>query len=57
MRVAAIAAQAVAALSQAPDLGQYRLLTWVASGVGKNLGLVLESTKTESGDRRYSVKG
>jgi len=55
--VAAIAAQAVAALSQAPDLGQYRLLTWVASGVGKNLGLVLESTKTESGDRRYSVKG
>ena len=30
---------------------------FLSGGVGKKMGLAVESTKTESGDRRYSVKG
>ena len=28
-----------------------------SGALGKKMGLAVESTKTESGDRRYSVKG
>jgi hypothetical protein len=30
---------------------------FLSGAVGKKLGLAVESTKTESGDRRYAVKG
>ena len=30
---------------------------FLSGALGKKMGLAVESTKTESGDRRYSVKG
>jgi len=32
-------------------------LGFLSGALGKKMGLAVEATKTESGDRRYSVKG
>jgi hypothetical protein len=40
-----------------PRYGPHSVRGFLSGAVGKKMGLTVESTKTESGDRHYSVKG